>query len=108
MNFLANEFKTYSSDLSLLEKLGLKPFKGKLWEKVYVGKYKAEGGSWVEIWVEGASAQFFEFKIYCFESKAITIVSTGSGCLNDYWSFIEKIMDGMIVIKNLKRVKGWK
>lgn len=105
MNFLASGFETYSHDLSLLKELGLKSFKGKLHEKVYIGKYKAEGGSWAEIWVEGAPAQFFTFKIYCSESKTITIIATGSGCLTDYWSVVESVMDGMIVIENLKKVK---
>lgn len=109
MNLLISEFKTYSHDLPLLEKLGLKPFKGETYEKIYVGKYIAEGGSWAEIWVEGAPAQFFTFKIYCSENKTITIIATGSGCLTDYWSVVESVMDGMIVIENLKKVKmGWK
>lgn len=102
---LFDGFETYSHDLPLLKKLGLKPFKGKVHEKVYVGKYKTEDGSWAEIRVEGAPAQFWEFRIRCSENKMITAVSTGSGCLSDYWPFVEKIMDGMIVIENLKEVK---
>lgn len=101
MNLL-DSFKTYSHDLPLLKKLGLKPFKGKVHEKVYVGEYTTKDGSWARIWVDGAPAQFFRFKIYCSESKMVTIVETGSGCLVDYWPFVEKIMDGMIAIENLK------
>jgi len=102
MNFLTGEFKTYSHDLPLMKKLGLKLFKGKTHEKVYVGKYTAEDGSWAKIWVTGAPAQFFDFEIYCSESKLTTIISTGSGCLSEYWPFVEKIFDNMIVVKNPK------
>lgn len=105
MNLFTDEFKTYSDDLPLLKRLRLKPFKGKLHEKVCVGKYKTKDGSWAEIWVEGAPAQFWEFKVFCSENERITIITTGSGCLVDYWPFVEKFLDGMIVIKNLKEVK---
>lgn len=100
---LFNGFETYSHDFPLLKKLGLKRFKGKVHEKVYVGEYKTEDGSWAKIWVEGAPAQFFSFKIYCSESKMTTTVSTGSGCLSGYWPFVEKIMDGMIVVEKSER-----
>lgn len=49
IDFLDN-FATYRVDLPLLEELGLKPFRGKTWEEVFVGKVTI-GSSLIFIWV---------------------------------------------------------
>ncbi len=60
------------------------------------------GGSRVDIWVTGAPAQFWTFKVYCAETKKTYRVTTGSGGLTDYWDSIQKIANDMLVIKLLE------
>lgn len=92
-----DSFETYPDDLLLLKELGLKPFKGETWEKIKVGTVRLDK-SQVKIWVEGAPAQFWYFKIYCGENKKTTKISTGSGTLCNYWPFAKAIAEGMVTI----------
>jgi len=97
--------KTYTHDMELFRRLGLKPFsydvskpKGK--DKHFVGKV-TKNKSTCKVWVTCLPAQFWAFEIYSNETNMTTLVQTGSGCLADYWEVVEKIMDGMFVIKKV-------
>lgn len=92
---LFNGFSTYSRDLPLLNELGLKPFRGKTWEEVYVGKVTVDNAL-VFIWVTGAPAQFWRFEIVDFGNYETHTVTTGSGLLRDHWPHVERIAQGML------------
>lgn len=97
-SLLINNFETYEDDVRILKDLGLKTFCAPIGTEVYLGKHKDPTGT-VKVWVTGLPAQFFRFEIFCAENKKTTKVSTGSGCFSDYWPMVEKIMNGMFVIK---------
>lgn len=96
---LFNEFRTYQWDLPLLQDLGLKPFRGKVWEEVFVGKVTL-GDALIFIWVTGAPAQFWRFAIVDFGNYETHLVTTGSGCLKDHWPHIERIAQGMLGVNS--------
>jgi hypothetical protein len=90
---------TYQSDLPLFHKLGLRPFNVANHVTHFVGEVKEEDGSYVKIWVTGAPAQSFDFEIFDAEGGNIYKATTGSGCLEDFWPTVAKIMGNMFVIK---------
>lgn len=92
-------FSTYSCDLELFADLGLETFCADNHTEVYCGEHKSEQGS-VKVWCHGMPAQFWRFEIFCKDNGKTTKVNTGSGCLKDYWSMVEKIMAGMFVIQD--------
>jgi hypothetical protein len=95
--------ETYDWDLPLFRKLGLQPFDVEVWQKHFVGEVRMENGSTVKVWVECAPAQFWTFEITSGETGDVTTLGTGSGNLNEYWPFVEKVADGMIVVKGVER-----
>lgn len=97
---LFDEFATYRVDLPLLEGLGLKPFRGKTWEEVFVGKVTL-GSALIFIWVTGAPAQFWRFEIVDFGDYRTHSVTTGSGSLTDHWAHVLRIADGMLVAQSV-------
>lgn len=64
--------------------------------------YEDVDGSYVEAKVTPRPAQFWEFNIYCAESKKIYNISTGSGGLENYLEAMENIALGMIVVNSIK------
>ena len=98
---LLEGFETYEWDKPLLKKLALNTFKAKNRQKVFVGEYKYVKSN-VKVWVTGFPAQFWEFEISNPRHRDPIIISTGSGSFINYWPFVEKILQGMIVIKNLE------
>ena len=98
-----NTAETYHSDLPLFKKLNLKPFKTVCGEKIHLGKVMIDDdGSYVDIWVEGAPAQFFTFHIYCAESGHKWKVNTGSGTLTQYWSAVKAMAQGCFEVNIIK------
>ena len=97
---LWSEYRTYDRDLSLLRELGLKPFKGKIWDEIFVGKVETENAL-IFIWVTGAPAQFFRFSIVDFGNYNTVNISTGSGTLGDYWPHVEKMAEGMFTVNTV-------
>lgn len=92
-------FSTYDEDKELFQRIGLKPFVGKNWETLYVGKVKnEENNTSVKIWVQGAPAQFFKFEVKVGDK--ITKISTGSGTLSQYWPMIQMMLDNMFVVND--------
>lgn len=95
--------KPYVEDIPLMVQLGLKEYQAEHAEKVFVGKVKDKDYGHVKIWVTCMPAQFWKFEIFCKETGHTTVFSTGSGSLSDYWEVAEKIMQGMIAIKGVKK-----
>ena len=92
---------TYSSDIKLFEKLGLKPFsKITPHKEYYVGEVKLDYGSTVKISVYPMPAMFWTFDIYIAETRKTVIVHTGSGTLSKYWETINLIADNLIDFKS--------
>lgn len=98
-----DQVKTYSWDLPLFKELGLEPFDLKCRQKHFVGKVMV-GESEVNIWVEGLPAQFYEFKILCrgVDPKRRYHVTTGSGCLMDFWAAIKMLAEDMLVVDEIE------
>lgn len=94
MNFF-DEYSTYSWDLPLLAELGLKPFHGKTWQEVFVGKVTLNDAL-IFIWVTGAPAQFWRFEIVDFGNYQTHTVTTGSGSPRDHWPYVLRIAEGML------------
>lgn len=103
MPSLLDEVSTYNQDLVLFRELGLKTFKFKNYEhkrKYHVGNFFNEKG-FVKIEVSFYPAMFWKFQVYSNDSETLTFFNTGSGSLTDYWPFVEQILNGMIVIKEV-------
>lgn len=96
---LFNEFRTYDWDLPLMRDLGLKPFHGKVWEEVFVGKVEREDAL-IFIWVCGAPAQFWRFEVVDFGNYSTHSITTGSGSLRDHWPHVERIAEGMLGVQS--------
>lgn len=90
--------ETYTEDEKLFNQLKLQPFCFHDQNEHLVGRILSKDGD-AEIYVTGMPAQFWRFIIHSNETGEITELSTGSGALVDYWPFVEKIMQGMIVVK---------
>src|SRR5690606_13018278 len=43
-------------------------------------------------------AQFWDFEVYCAETKQTTKFSTGSGTFRQYWPLAEAIAQGMVAV----------
>lgn len=98
------ECHTYDADKPLFRKLGLIPFRFDIRETrdLEVGTVHPENGGTIKIMVHGMPAQFWEFDILTSEGKHFT-VSTGSGCLRDFWDAVRLIADGMLVVKETEQ-----
>ena len=104
-NSIFETAETYSWDLKLFHKLGLKTFhiditKNK--KDYYIGKVKFENGSYVKIWVYCCPAQFWHFEVYDNDGKRFYKVRTGSGSLSDYWPSVDLIARNMFVVEKIK------
>ena len=89
---------TYDSDLPLFAELRLKPFKNiPSRKRHYIGVVRLDQERTVEIYVTPVPAQFFEFDINC-DGKRYK-VTTGSGCLSDYWPSAKLIAENMLVVE---------
>jgi len=94
-------FSTYYGDQELFIELGLNKFKDiPNWTSIRVGEILFFGCK-IEIWVEGAPAQFWTFNIEFPEGERKR-VSTGSGSLSDYWKSITDICSGCLIIEDIK------
>jgi len=95
-----DNYGIYSWDRKLFEELGLKAFDNiPVHKKHYVGQVRGDEGGYIKIWVTGLPAQFWDFRVFCAESKKTYEVTTGSGSLSDYWESVKKLMEGMLVVK---------
>lgn len=94
--------QTHASDAPLLKKLGLKTFKGATWQQMELGTTKMKDGSWVKVAVTCAPAQFWDFEVYCADSRQTTKFSTGSGSFRQYWPLAEAIAQGMVVLDSTR------
>jgi hypothetical protein len=95
---------TYNCDIELFNQLGLKPFTNIEHQNEFsVGEVKKENGT-VKVWVQCFPAQFWRFQIQSSECNKIYECKTGSGSLNDFWPFVELILNGMFVIENVSKV----
>lgn len=102
MGFIFGNATTYSWDLPLFEKLGLKPFEIENQEKTFIGEHKLPDydKASVKIWVTCMPAMFWHFEVTTDEGKVFKI-DTGSGSLSNYWDSIEKIATDMLVVNAL-------
>jgi hypothetical protein len=99
MNFF-DDYSTYRIDLPLLAELGLKPFRGKTWQEVFVGKVTLDDAL-IFLWVTGAPAQFWRFEIVDFGNYQTHTVTTGSGSLSDHWPHVKRIAEGMLGVDSV-------
>jgi hypothetical protein len=91
--------QTYSDDYELFNKLGLKRFDGKCRQKIDVGTiFSSDKTRSVKIIVTGAPAQFWTLILSDYDKKTAFKISTGSGCLTDYWQVAQSFLDDMIGI----------
>lgn len=94
-----NEFRTYDWDLPLIRDLGLRPFRGKTWSEIFIGKVALDDAI-VFVWVTGAPAQFWRFEIVDFGNYNTHTVTTGSGALKNHWPHVERIARGMLGVES--------
>jgi hypothetical protein len=94
-----NDVQTYSHDLPLFNELGLEPFKTTVHKKIHVGTVTKEDGSYADIWMTGAPAQFWEFKVFDSSSGRLYEISTGSGSLSKYWPLVDEMLQNCFVVK---------
>ncbi len=101
-HFIFGKAETYSSDILLFKQLGLNTFYSTTNDKLYVGEYKIPEHEFakISIWVTCMPAQFWEFQIITEENKKIKI-QTGSGALNNFWSSVMLVAQGMFEIEYL-------
>lgn len=94
------KYGTYREDYLLFEELKLSKFDNiPNWTSIRVGECEVNDCN-VDIWVEGAPAQFWTINIE-FPLGEKKRISTGSGALSDYWKSIEDICSGCLVIDNM-------
>lgn len=94
-------YSTYYEDQDLFTELCIPRFKEiPNWTSIRVGETYVSDCK-VEIWVEGAPAQFWTFNIE-FPQGEKKRVSTGSGSLADYWKSIEYMCSGCLIIEDVK------
>lgn len=99
-NIMDDTYSIYPTDYDLFTKLGLNKFKEiPNWTSIRVGETTLFDSN-IEIWVEGAPAQFWTINIQ-FEDGRKKRVSTGSGALSDYWKSIEDLCSGCLVIGDI-------
>lgn len=90
---------TYVDDYLLFDKLKLKRFKYLYKEEYFVGEVKEKEYS-VKIFVNCLPSQFWRFEIIDVNNKHFQL-SSGSGCLSDFWPSIELLAKNMLAIKKL-------
>lgn len=95
--------KTYLSDRDLFKELGLQPFDVKTHEESYIGNVSFENGSYVNLWVTCAPAQFYRAQIYDAEGKVKYEVSTGSGAFENHWPLFKALAQNMLVIDSMEK-----
>ena len=103
MNFIySGQAETYSCDLELFHKLGLKTFKTESQEKIFVGEYKLPhyDKANIKIHVTCKPAQFWQFEVETDGNKKFNI-RTGSGSLSDYWESVIKVAEGCFVMNQI-------
>lgn len=91
--------QTYRADLKLFEELGFEPFEVEGRERFFVGKHKIETyeKAIIKVFVTCYPAQLWDFEIENDTSKFT--VSTGSGCLIDYWQTAILFAKGLVLLK---------
>lgn len=100
MSFIFIAAKTYSCDLELFKKLGLKPFKTNNQDELFVGEYELPDyeRAKIKIFVTCTPAQFWRFEIETDENKKFEVL-TGSGAMLEYWSSALKVAESRLVVK---------
>lgn len=99
----------YGRDLALFEKLGLTPWVNIPHAKPHcVGRVRGKGAEdhyevKVSVTCLRAACWDIEIRLFRFDEKGEVErqrikLSTGSGCLSDYWPTIELLLDNMLVI----------
>jgi hypothetical protein len=95
-----SEYKTYDWDLPLLTELGLRPFRGNVWDEIYIGHAEIDDAL-IFVWVTGAPAQFWRFEIVDFGNYQTHCITTGSGSLRDHWPHVLRIAQGMMGVESV-------
>jgi hypothetical protein len=93
LDLLSRPVGPSTTDLPLLQELGLKPFSAQPCEETYLGQVSFEDGSKASIWVTAMPATFWRFEIFCARSGKTFTSETGSGDLNDYWNLVRAVAE---------------
>jgi hypothetical protein len=92
----------YAQDIPKLKELGLKEWKTEdtyQKSKMYIGLTHPFEGATVEVYVTCLPAQFWEFHVNSTEDES-TVLTTGSGCLDDFWPTVLLFASGMMGAKD--------
>jgi len=93
-------------DVALFKELGLIPFANvELHSEIHVGTVKISKTNKVDVFVSCLPAQSWRFVIETKEGDIHrkTILQTGSGGLQDYWSAIKLFAENMVTVKEFSR-----
>lgn len=92
----------FTGETAFLKKHGLTLYSAKTWEETYLGEVSFyDGKATAKIWVTCAPAKFYKFVVKDIEGRT-WIISTGSGCITEYWPTVEKFAGAMIGVKQLQ------
>ncbi len=99
-----NKASTCSTDRALFRALALSPFTDiPTGADYFVGEVKFTNETVVKIWVCPMPALFWKFEISSTETNKTTMVSTGSGALENFWQAIRLIAEGMLVVDSVQQ-----
>lgn len=102
-----NISETYTQDLSLFSKLGLKPFQTDNQEELFIGEYKFDepdypSDAYIKIFVRCQGAQIWRFEVLTIDGDKFEI-NCGSGALRDYWESVMKVANGCFQVKQIEK-----